>query len=246
MELVLANKYYWTSKNLGYDGLSQVYNVQSGNKTGLFMATQFSFISASVGYMGLQPKEDKGFMALFSYFGKNVTSNHPNCKSGADYGNGMTCRVYFDLVYDRNYTVSISLVSENPNNTNTWEGILVDDFGYKLSIGSWTIPKSLIDNQVSQFMEWYVMNGHWNIPAAKRPCMPKLDFEFWRPIFSKAGTYYNTWKSYFTSSKLNDSCCFKSGIPDASNEFCEPLPDGGYRSIVGKYTPDVDGYYYAK
>lgn len=221
------------------DGLSQTFNVHSGNLTGLYMANDFNFDTGPQGYFGIQPQNSNGFMAVFSYFGDNASSYHPNCKPGADNGNGMSCHVYFDLVYDRNYTLSMSRVSENSNNTITWGCHLTDDFGTNIDIGWWTVPKSTLLTWTTQFLEWYEADQKTN-------CLPKLDYKFWTPIFSLDGVSHDLELLSQYHEILQDHCTVNSGVVNATNEIYEQIPGKGYRTIVGQYTPDSNGYYYAK
>lgn len=136
--------YYDAGTTGDFTKLTQTFNVDHGNRTGLFIAAQFAFHKGGGGYFGLQPKQSQGGAALFSYFGKNATASHPNCKGGADGSkNGDTCLMYFHWVEGRNYTIDAELMLTNVNGTNTWEGRIWDDIEHtSRTIGRWSIPAS--------------------------------------------------------------------------------------------------------
>ena len=224
--------------------LTQTFNIDHGNKTGLFIASQFAFHKGAAGYFGLQPKQDKGGAALFSYFGKNATASHPNCKGGADgSSNGVTCLMYFDWVEGRNYTIDAEYMSTNANGTNTWEGRIWDDVEHTSRIiGRWSMPASngLFSRAITGFLEWYTQNGHNTKPEDRDPCMPKLGYSVYTPIYFRGQKSQRGVLNSHTDGGMQDSCSFKK------NELTAVFTQltNGVHVDVGRLTPNKDGYYY--
>lgn len=236
--------HYDAGESGNFTKLTQTFNVDHGNKTGLFMASQFSFHKGADGYFGLQPKQDKGGAALFSYFGKNATASHPNCKGGADgSSNGVTCLMYFDWVEGRNYTIEAEHMSYNANNTNTWEGRIWDDVEHtSRSIGRWSMPaeNGLFSHRLTGFLEWYSQNGHNVEPKDRDPCMPKLGYSLYTPNFFKGEKSKIGVLNSYTEGGMQDSCSVKKN--ELTAVFTK-ITNGLYVDL-GRLTPDKDGYYY--
>lgn len=234
--------YYWDTTENGYVTFEQTFTFFSGNKSGLYAATQIYFQQGSDGgggYIGLQPRKDQlnSDAALFSYFGKSNTW-HENCSGGADGGEGISCLVKFNWTEGRNYTLRVDKAGEYDNNTMTWVGNVVDVVdGTKLEIGSWNIPAGLLLGSTVQFMEWY----GWS----KTSCMQKLDYEFSNPVLThEDGTKDRSHYNGVATAQYQDHCTNSTGIINATNEYFYILPDGNFRSVVGQYTPDTEGYFY--
>ncbi|UUN30804.1 DUF3472 domain-containing protein [Streptomyces sp. FIT100] len=104
----------------------------------MFFAQAFYFKNGQVGYMGLQPRPDGNDLALFSVFGSGASTTDPNCRAGADGGEGVSCSVRYPYQTGRQYRLKIQNVGGSK-----WEGIVYDTVTATTThIGSWTVSSS--------------------------------------------------------------------------------------------------------
>ncbi|MEU8489210.1 DUF3472 domain-containing protein [Streptomyces sp. NPDC048641] len=128
----------WSVSGAPSDGLDKVAFVLKVNTTpsssGYYWAQQYYFQSGKVGYIGLQPAS--GGRAIFSVFGSGASTTHPNCRAGADGGDGVSCSVSYPWVAGRNYQLEVI-----NNGSDNWTGYVVDaTTAVWTTIGNWTIP----------------------------------------------------------------------------------------------------------
>jgi hypothetical protein len=95
------------------------------NHNFVYWAYDSKFIHGETYYMGLQPNGKFGKTALFSVFGPESSSKSPECKSGADDGNGTSCHIHYPWELQHTYQFTVALVGEDAK-TATWAGSVTD------------------------------------------------------------------------------------------------------------------------
>ncbi|KAI1305588.1 hypothetical protein EDD11_004902 [Mortierella claussenii] len=181
----------WKFQNAPSDGLSDVtfpFNIaKAPHKSGFYFAQQFNFKNVTeVGYTGLQPRPGANgknvIHAAFSSFQGGTTSNHRNCRTGADGGPGVSCAVDINGDYSHTY----NLVVKNTRGT-TWRGTLVDTMTRKSTVvGEWTLPSGagkIVNGQVG-FVEYYIWNGQ---PSHTCNSLPFTRATFYNPTSKTKG-----------------------------------------------------------
>ncbi|RDA87203.1 hypothetical protein CP532_2514 [Ophiocordyceps camponoti-leonardi (nom. inval.)] len=174
----------------GLDDITFPFNVATApHKTGFYFAQQFNFKNLpSVGYTGVQPREDKGGASIlhfvFSTFQNgSTTTDSKRCKPGADGGPGVSCAIEMPADYKHNYQMKVKNVGGT-----TCRGSVIDVTakGKEMTVGEWTLPKKGGKIQRSQvgFVEYYPWNGR---PSHKCRDLPKTEATFGHPTSSTAG-----------------------------------------------------------
>lgn len=128
-----------------------------------YYANQFGFTGGGgIGYTGIQPTKNtkdgkRQFMVLFSSFRKDTSTNHKNCKGGADgVKAGATCRLYVPGKLGDTFLFKVKkegrFLTGTTLNTNT---------GREDVIGQWEVGESAGDLAGSQisWIENYKMNN---------------------------------------------------------------------------------------
>jgi hypothetical protein len=113
-------------------------------------------------YAGLQPNGNRigggtGPLALFSVFGPDTTRVSGECESGADEGEGQSCRMPYKWSVGRTYRFDVSLVSRDARNA-TWVGTVTDTLARtKATIAQWKIPVAwgMLSTTTVVFAEYY-------------------------------------------------------------------------------------------
>ena len=124
-----------------------------------FWSQQSAFNHTGVFYMGLQPNGEYGKIALFSFFGKGITSSFHACKSGADDGNGMSCHIPYAWEMGHAYRFLVQQTSQGATKgTTTWTATVTDTATNKpVTIGVVSVPASwgLIAPGNVAWAEWF-------------------------------------------------------------------------------------------
>lgn len=91
-------------------------------------------------YSGIQPHPDGTAGVRFSLFGAGGVALSPECRSGADGGNGVTCAI--DVPYSRGTAYSFDITKAGSSSTaTTWSGTITNDStGVVTKMGSWSTP----------------------------------------------------------------------------------------------------------
>lgn len=157
-------------------------NPDTAHQVGTYFAQQFSFQENVAGYTGLQPRLNKDgkerLRGVFSLFGAGATTSDPNCHSGADGGDGVSCGVEFDAIYGHTYHLTVKRTGPN-----TWTGTARDTTtGSTVHIGSYTVPAGSGSIEPSQggFVEYYA-------GVASCSTMPRSDVIFGGPTSTASG-----------------------------------------------------------
>ncbi|KAG0268171.1 hypothetical protein DFQ27_007402 [Actinomortierella ambigua] len=147
----------------GLRDITFAFNVANApHRVGFYFAQQFNFQNISkVGYTGLQPQVDVNgnsvIRGVFSSFQNGTTTNHPNCRPGADGGPGVSC----GFIFPANYNHKFNMTVQNIGNT-TWRGTAVDTVTNNATeIGVWTLPPTsggILDSQLG-FVEYFPWNN---------------------------------------------------------------------------------------
>lgn len=150
------------------------------------------FSDESLYYSGIQPHSDGTASFPFSYFGKGATPQHPNCRSGADGGDGVSCALN-GVPYKpgETYSVAISRTAHDATTQTYAAKLKTSTKTYEL--GSWKIPGSagVLHAQGIAVIEKYhavsscadiptvtmtyknfFINGHHEIAYPTRPNLP--------------------------------------------------------------------------
>lgn len=203
-----------------YDTMSAKIRVDSMTKQkGFYWANTYTFYDGNrQGYIGIQPRPaGETNLAIFSAFGSGAKSTSPNCNSGADGGAGVSCRVAYEFVPGKVYTLQIAKEAGAETGFNKWRGTISDDqTGEKVTIGEYLTPVSwgMLWRKTTFFDEWFPFNGGPSDPA-KRPCVPYAKVTAFNPVFSKAG---KVTKTKVVSSRINagqDKCAVAHGASNA-------------------------------
>jgi hypothetical protein len=113
-------------------------------------------------YAGLQPNGNRigggmGPLALFSVFGPDTARLSGECESGADGGEGQSCRMPYAWSTGRAYRFDVTFVSRDAR-TETWAGTVTDTLARtKTTIAQWKVPVAwgMLDNTSIVFAEYY-------------------------------------------------------------------------------------------
>ncbi|MGM3175728.1 DUF3472 domain-containing protein [Dickeya lacustris] len=139
----------------GFNKIIYPMNILSGPKKRKIYYSQAGFFhrspsSEELYYTGLQPQDDGSVRALFSVFGKGVTTIDKHCTDDADGDPGSSCAVIIpDFQLNRTYQLIAELDKQLPNK-NIWVGFVVDTSNNKKTkIGSWGTP-----------IEWGKLSGN--------------------------------------------------------------------------------------
>ncbi|MCM2416813.1 ricin-type beta-trefoil lectin domain protein [Streptomyces sp. RKAG293] len=152
-------------------------NAPTDHHYGIYMAEQYNFTNQrDVGYTGLQPQPNNGgteqLRAVFSNFITGSSTNDPNCHSGADGGDGVSCGVVFNAVYGHQYNIKVAQTG-----TDTWSGTVTDGVtGTATHIGTYILPTGSGKLRGSQggFLEYYA-----GVPSCAT--MPRADVVYGAP-----------------------------------------------------------------
>ncbi|OAR01646.1 hypothetical protein LLEC1_07504 [Akanthomyces lecanii] len=142
----------------------------AAHKTGYYFANQFNFENvANASYTGVQPQTDSNGQAsirgVFSSFEGGTTSDHPNCKNGADNGAGVSCAVILNV---KDFGGRFDCVIENIGGTK-WRGTLNNAAtGQSAIIGEFVQPSGAagIARYQTGFLEYYLANGNHNFQCS--------------------------------------------------------------------------------
>ncbi|MFE9360286.1 DUF3472 domain-containing protein [Streptomyces olivaceoviridis] len=108
-------------------------------------------------YSGLQPHPNGKAGVRFSFFGAGATPLHPNCHSGADAGQGVTCAIDdLDYAAGRAYTLTTTKSTDTAGTVYT--GTIRDlTTGRQRTIGAWRTPQGFTGfaDQANAFIEKY-------------------------------------------------------------------------------------------
>lgn len=158
------------------------------HEDGFYFAQQYNFNSrTSSGYIGLQPRPDNTtgpvVHGVFSAWTSKCITDDPNCHCGADYADGVSCKVDINGNYSHLYHLRVENIGGSK-----WKGTLIDSTtGVETRIGSYTLPADATSLQPSQggFLEYY----HWNDGKSYHDCrkLPYTEVFYGNP-FTLAGT----------------------------------------------------------
>jgi len=113
-------------------------------------------------YAGLQPNGNRigggtGPLALFNVFGPNTARVSGECESGADGGEGQSCRMPYAWTVGRTYRFDVALVSRDARD-ETWGGTVTDTLAHtRTPIAQWKVPVSwgMLNTTSVVFAEYY-------------------------------------------------------------------------------------------
>ncbi|PHH81958.1 hypothetical protein CDD82_7445 [Ophiocordyceps australis] len=182
----------WSVSNAPKDGLNDIafsFNMANApHSEGYYFAQQFGFINQEHGaYCGLQPRPDRNgqavFAAIFSSFIQASSTQHENCRSGADNGPGVSCYLEMDGEYRDTYEISVEQLEDD-----MWRGTITDtETRNETVIGEWSLPKGSgkIKASFAGFVEYYP----WNREGSDRECdkLPKSEAFFGQPTTTTPG-----------------------------------------------------------
>ncbi|MEU8566826.1 hypothetical protein AB0C51_00425 [Streptomyces pathocidini] len=181
----------------GLDNISYHLTINQEPTINMFFAQAFYFKNGQVGYMGMQPRPDGNDLALFSIFGAGASTTDPNCRAGADGGDGVSCAIVYPHQTGRQYRLKVQNIGDSK-----WEGIVRDSVtGASTRIGSWTVSSSAgkLKPNGTMFMEAWQQVADCN-------AVPKASAYFSNPQGNGSSL-----RGSFTSAVLLGPCKDKAG-----------------------------------
>lgn len=193
-----------------------------------YFSNQFGYTGGgNIGYIGIQPTTNasdgsRQFLVLFSSFRSESAaseSNNTNCKSGADGGKGLTCKMYVPGALGDTFRFTVA------KNKNTMTGTVTNETsGRKDTIGEWVVSDdagNLRNYQVS-WIENYKRNNPSFVITCDNKGWPYYEVKFLPPT-ANDGKIKGT---LTTLSKASDDC---PGAMTWTHDETGTLVKGGFK-----------------